>query len=234
VPNCYLSHSPGWVYFSFVHVAEAKYAKTAKMFPADKCNSCHQASADTDYVFTQYYPVLRAAMPDANMKAATAQRAAMKKMDADSMKAAMGAVGASGGDAKPDDYANKIFAWLQKKNYRSYKAEAAVHPSSSGVAVHGDVRVFVNDKLDTSMAASNALHPVGSAAIKELHKDGELIGWAAMIKTRKDDGKGNGWYWYENLSTTDATKPVAASIGNNMCVGCHSTGMDFVRTSQIK
>ena len=51
----------GWAYFSFGHVPASEYTATAKAFPAEACNSCHQASADTDYVFTQYYPVLRGA-----------------------------------------------------------------------------------------------------------------------------------------------------------------------------
>ena len=50
---------PGyWAYFSFGH----KYplaTETAKQ-PVASCNSCHGANADQDYVFTQYYPVLRA------------------------------------------------------------------------------------------------------------------------------------------------------------------------------
>ena len=96
----------------------------------------------------------------------------------------MGAVGASGEGAKADDYANKLFAWLQKGGYKNYKAESAVHPSSSGPAVHGDVRTFVNDKLAQSMQAGNAEHPVGSVAVKELHKDGEMYGWAAAIKAQ--------------------------------------------------
>ena len=52
----------GWVYYSFGHKPEP-YNKTAEAFPAASCNSCHAASADTDFVFTQFYPVLRAAMP---------------------------------------------------------------------------------------------------------------------------------------------------------------------------
>ncbi len=51
----------GWAYFSFGH--ERPYAKTAKAFPTDSCNACHAASADDDFVFTQFYPVLRAAKP---------------------------------------------------------------------------------------------------------------------------------------------------------------------------
>lgn len=224
----------GWAYFSFGHVEASKYAKTAKAFPTESCNACHEASADDDFVFTQYYPILRAAMPEKMMKAASANRKEKKEMDAGSLKTAMGAVGATSENATADDYSRKVFTWLQQNGYRNYPAERAVHPSTSGPAVHGDVRVFVNEKLNQSMRAGNREHPVGSVSVKELHKDGSLYGWAAMIKARKDDGKGNGWYWYEILSTTDASKPVAASLGNTLCVGCHSGGTDFVRTGQIR
>jgi hypothetical protein len=33
------------------------------MKPAAMCNKCHQDNARTDWVFSQYYPVLRAAAP---------------------------------------------------------------------------------------------------------------------------------------------------------------------------
>ncbi len=50
----------GWAYFSFGHKSPP-YEKTATAFPAESCNACHEASAETDFVFTQFYPVLRAA-----------------------------------------------------------------------------------------------------------------------------------------------------------------------------
>ncbi|MGF1500914.1 MAG: cytochrome P460 family protein [Paracoccaceae bacterium] len=54
---------PGnWAYFSFGHTPEP-YAETAEAFPAETCNACHEANAADDFVFTQYYPVLRAAKP---------------------------------------------------------------------------------------------------------------------------------------------------------------------------
>lgn len=50
---------PGnWAYFSFTN---PKGAKTAKAFPASACNACHEGTAAEDWVFTQFYPVLRAA-----------------------------------------------------------------------------------------------------------------------------------------------------------------------------
>lgn len=50
----------GWVYFTFGHHAPP-YAQTAAAMPTEACNSCHETNAAQDYVFTQYYPVLRAA-----------------------------------------------------------------------------------------------------------------------------------------------------------------------------
>ena len=51
---------PGnWGFFSFGH--EYPLHSTAKIQPTSNCNDCHGGAADDDYVFTQYYPVLRAA-----------------------------------------------------------------------------------------------------------------------------------------------------------------------------
>jgi len=51
---------PGnWAYFSFGHKYPLK--DKAKVQPAASCNDCHTGNADDDWVFTQYYPVLRAA-----------------------------------------------------------------------------------------------------------------------------------------------------------------------------
>ena len=55
---------PGnWAYFSFGHKYPLK--EKAKAQPAASCNECHDGSADDDWVFTQYYPVLRAAKKSA-------------------------------------------------------------------------------------------------------------------------------------------------------------------------
>lgn len=54
---------PGnWAYFTFGHHAPP-YAASAKAQPTAACAACHQASAADDMVFSQYYPVLRAAKP---------------------------------------------------------------------------------------------------------------------------------------------------------------------------
>lgn len=48
----------GWVYYSFGHNPEP-YADTAEAFPTETCNACHETNAADDFVFTQFYPVLR-------------------------------------------------------------------------------------------------------------------------------------------------------------------------------
>jgi hypothetical protein len=58
---------PGnWAYFSFGH--SYPLSDSANAQSAVNCSSCHGAAADQDYVFTQYYPVLRSAKPSAESK----------------------------------------------------------------------------------------------------------------------------------------------------------------------
>lgn len=53
---------PGyWGYYSFGHSYPLKDRSTPQA--TVNCNACHQANAADDWVFTQYYPVMRAAKP---------------------------------------------------------------------------------------------------------------------------------------------------------------------------
>jgi hypothetical protein len=51
----------GWAFFSFTGEEGKPLKETAKALPTSSCNDCHKANAQEDWVFTQYYPVLRAA-----------------------------------------------------------------------------------------------------------------------------------------------------------------------------
>lgn len=60
--NEHFPDEPGnWAYFSFTTEDHQSLKPTATAFPTAACNACHQGAAATDWVFTQYYPVLRAA-----------------------------------------------------------------------------------------------------------------------------------------------------------------------------
>lgn len=53
---------PGnWAYFTFGKVPKLK--KSVAAMPTVACAACHEAAAAEDMVFSQYYPVLRAAKP---------------------------------------------------------------------------------------------------------------------------------------------------------------------------
>ncbi len=57
----------GWAYFSFDGPG-GKLLAEAQPLPGESCLSCHRQKAETDHVFTQFYPVLRAALADRNAK----------------------------------------------------------------------------------------------------------------------------------------------------------------------
>ena len=54
----------GWAYFNFSNGSGASYKDKSEPFPASAgCVACHKQNGQTDNVFTQFYPVLRAAKP---------------------------------------------------------------------------------------------------------------------------------------------------------------------------
>ena len=228
---------PGnWAYFSYGH--SYPLAQTAKAFPAPACNACHAASAAQDFVFTQYYPVLRAASASAEPGPATMDVAARDAL-AEAMMGATTAIGVprapagSSSGPVPTDM-GALFKYLNDRRYESFaQQESALHPSIGPHATFGaPVRVFLSDDIAASLAAGNTSHPEGSSIIKEMYEsDGKtLMGWAVMVKTQEDTDGGNGWFWYEVVSTTDPTKLGGGQAGNGvpLCTGCHASGRDYV------
>jgi len=142
-----------------------------------------------------------------------------------------GTAGQGGGastDVPPTEQ-NAIFEWLKAGSYAGWSAESGPHPSAGPHG--GEVRTFVNPALLGSLTAGDAAHPKGAAAVKELYGSGDTItGWAVSLKTADDSAGGQGFYWYEVLSTTDPSSPVAAGNGVPLCFGCHAGGADHVLT----
>ncbi len=56
----YSEETGGWAYYTFGHKPEP-YASSTAAQPTAACAVCHTAAAAEDMVFTQYYPILRAA-----------------------------------------------------------------------------------------------------------------------------------------------------------------------------
>ncbi len=225
---------PGfWAYFSFGH--SYPLADTAQAFPAPACNACHAASAADDFVFTQFYPVLRAAKGTKSGKTMDSGSKEYQKMMSAMTAAINPAFEPTAETAKVESVVpvtkDKLFSYLQAGSYKNLAAkESGRHPTRGPHTKFGwPVRVFLGPKLDASLKAGNTSHPAGSAAVKEMYDaSGKLQGWAVMVKTAADSGGGKGWFWYEVTSTTDGSKPVAAGNGVPLCFGCHFTGRDFV------
>ena len=71
----------------------------------------------------------------------------------------------------------------------------------------------------------------GATMVKELYFGGreQVIGYSLLTKVRRRSGAtGRGWLFYE---TADGTNR-AAFFGRGLpvCIGCHRSGMDFLRS----
>ncbi|MGK0154951.1 MAG: cytochrome c553 [Neolewinella sp.] len=230
---------PGnWAYFSFTNPGKDDLKTTAKAFATKSCNACHDASAADDFVFTQYYPVLRAAKgfgmgrPEGSGKVSRHGVAAATKPEVNKkwLPTAPTPDGSLGGIplGKSD-----LFGYLKNGGYKSFKnQEAKSHPSDGPHTSLGlPVRVFMNDTVSASLAAGNTSHPKGAGIVKEMFSDkGELSGWAVMVKTQEATDDGKGWLWYEVTSSSDANQIAAMGNGVVGCAQCHSSGDDMVLT----
>ena len=227
---------PGfWAYFSFGH--SYPLADSSQAFPAPACNACHAASAADDFVFTQFYPVLRAAKGSNSGKTMDSGSKEYQKIMGTMTAAMSPAFEPTAETPKVDSVVpiakDKLFSYLQAGSYKNLAAkESGRHPTRGPHTKIGwPVRVFLGPNLDASLKAGNTTHPAGSAAVKEMYDgSGKLQGWAVMVKTTADSAGGKGWFWYEITSTTDGSKPVATGNGVPLCFGCHFTGRDFVLT----
>ncbi len=193
---------PGnWAYFSFGHAHPL--AKAATAFPSLDCNACHEDNASFDWVFLQYYPVLRAAQGGA----AEHDRGGAATHDGATCAACRRTVerfGEVGGAAGVDLPMNKddLFAFVKAGKHKSWARESEMRLTD---APHGTyVITYLNAILEASMKNGNDVHPVGSASVKEMFGDEKKpFGWAVSVKAKPDRDGGPGWYWDETLSTTD-------------------------------
>lgn len=219
----------GWVYLNYGE--ERPWAPTANPFEASSCNSCHEANGDDDFVFTQFYPVLRDNDPKLKKGAAAMPAAGTKEEE----EATLRQLPAVLSPVPVND--DELFAYLQAGEYKSFETQdAGTHPSAGPHLDYGHpVKVFFSDDVAKSLEGGYDAHPKGSALVKEIYKEDsdELTGWAVAVKTEEKSGnKGEGWFWVEYTSTEDASqKPVDAGNGVGLCAGCHRGGSDFVLSS---
>jgi hypothetical protein len=128
-------------------------------------------------------------------------------------------------DSLPPIDADALLPWLEGEPYLIWAAESGPHVSAGP---HGSaVRTFFNAALAEAAAAGADEYPIGAATVKELFDgSGERSGWAVMVKLELGQG-GDGWYWYESVGAS----VYADGTGVALCTGCHSSAVDFVRTT---
>lgn len=222
----------GWVYYNFGESPQ-EWADSAQPFPAASCNACHDASAANDFVFTQFYPVLRDSEPkvsDSRTKAGEDEASNTSGEDSEGTRTMQSAAVVPPVSTNIDE----LFAYLQSGRYRNEfpLAEPEPHPSAGPHVSYGKpVQAYFSAGVAESLEAGDMTHPMGSMIVKDLFSDdgSELIGWAVMQKTHEDSDNGKGWFWAEFLSTEDSSDvPVPAENGSALCTSCHIRGTDFV------
>lgn len=129
--------------------------------------------------------------------------------------------GGNDGPAPPTTPA-ALQTWLNAGSYKCWAHESLQHPSDGPHG--GEVKVFLNTKLDTSMKG-NAEHPEGAVAVKEFFAVGgkDVTGWAVLIKTQASTASGAGYYWYEVFGTQAGASTIEGQ-GKTLCVNCHGAG----------
>ncbi|WP_190808831.1 cytochrome P460 family protein [Flagellimonas sp. S3867] len=230
-------NEPGnWAYYSFTTPMGEDLKNTAVAFKTNQCNACHAANAGDDFVFTQHYPVLRSAKgvgqnitPENTAKRA---KPAVKEVSVWDPTAPT----PEGLSLEIPLGKEELFAYLSSKKYREFKTqEKEKHPSQGPHTKLGlPVKVHMNDMITNSLTVNNEEHPMGASIVKEMfNKEGELSGWAVMVKTQEATDNGNGWFWYEVTSIEDSNAIAAMGNGVVGCISCHNIGgnKDMVRTA---
>jgi hypothetical protein len=115
-----------------------------------------------------------------------------------------------------------LSSFVAAGDWRAYIAEPAAHDSAGP---HGQLRVFVDERLYSSLKAFALTHPLGSVAVAERYDlDG---GSAGHLLTIKDTGAvGAEWVFFEQSAVGETYERGTAGG----CGLCHAAGTDFVFT----
>ncbi len=124
-------------------------------------------------------------------------------------------------------------AFMTAKSYSSWTSDPAPRAASGVSSPHGQVRVFFNPTLISSIAAGNGAsttappHTVNSMAVKELYDDaGTQVGTAASLKVDAASGGGSWVYYCKGPAnrcygnSPDLTTPLFGK-GDSNCSFCH-------------
>lgn len=149
------------------------------------------------------------------------------------MTVSLGSAAAAGTEVPPRAK-GALLEWLTAGTYRErFVAEPEVHQSVAEGQAHGlNVRTFYNPILVHDLRAGRSQFRKRAAMVKELYLDGvdQPVGYSVMVKVRRrSGGAGRGWLFYETLDGTNRAAYFGRGIG--VCVACHESGVDFLRSA---
>jgi hypothetical protein len=117
-------------------------------------------------------------------------------------------------------------SWLEHGCYGSWDAESGVLQATKS---DGHAQIFINPVLRQSLAKNNAIHPMGSAAVRVMYLPDKKTVWGYALSMKTENGASEGWFWFEHFE--HHAEPKTADFGAIGCTGCHSSGADFVQSS---
>lgn len=119
-----------------------------------------------------------------------------------------------------------VQVWLDSGAYLEWER----HDPPPGPGMTGGARVYLSPELAASLRSGASIHPMGSAAVREIVDAADpsvMIGWSMNHKVDAGEG-GDTWMFYEVFSTEIDAVPLVAERGAAGCVGCHGEGRDYV------
>lgn len=131
-----------------------------------------------------------------------------------------------GTDPQQTNEAQDFWAKIHTQGYRARTRAPGHEQRTASSAPHGDsVDVFVNALIATTLTSGQhpTAWPVGSIIVKDGFAGGVQT-LVAAIEKRSD-----GWFWAEYHPDGS----VLASGHPSGCIGCHSSGSDFVRAFHL-
>ncbi len=211
---------PGnWAYYSFTNPDGGKLSSKAKPFATKDCNACHQTNAADDFVFTQYYPVLRGAKTE---ELATSDELYTIKDGVLERPRGYRSWVFVGEPLTPNDQNNGKAAFPE---FHSVYIDPGSYEHLQKTGEFRDGTILIKELV--AVGSKSAVSGNG-------YFMGDFIGLEATIKSKKHfpDEPGN-WAYYSFTSEGGGpTKPTATAFPTAKCNSCHQSNAakDFVFT----
>ena len=119
----------------------------------------------------------------------------------------------------------ELKAWLDAGCFDGWEAESGVLQATMS---DGHAQVFINPVLAQSMVDGNALHPVGSAAVRVMYLPDLETVWGYALAVKSSHGGQDDWFWFEHFEHHE--EPTVSSHDASGCQGCHASGADFIQS----